>query len=102
MSEVLLLLIGALVFALGLWGGIKIVEPSNKRNSPILAVILGLFFSVFGYYGGLLIIFLPLLALVTLLVRFYELPPVQIVIVIVFMVGLNFAVSYGLGAIFNG
>lgn len=102
MSEGLSILLGALVFALGLWGGIKIVEPSNKRNSPIMAAILGFVFSVFGYYGGLLIVFLPLFALIMLLVRFYELPPVQIVIVIVFMVGLNFAVSYGLGAVFNG
>lgn len=102
MNEVIALLLGALVFALGLWGGIKIIDPSNTRNSPTLAAVLGLFFSVFGYYGGLIVVFLPLLALIMLLSRFYDLPPIQVVMVIVFMVGLNIAVSFGLAAIFSG
>jgi len=91
---VLSIALGTVVFGLGLWGGIKLVDQGNEHNSLLLAGILGLFFSTFGYAAGMLFFLLPVVALGMLLLKFYQLEIMQTIVVMVIMFLLNVAVSY--------
>ena len=73
METAVSILISTLLSAFVLWLSIKIVDRYNSSNSFGLALILGLGFSIFGSFciGPLMV--LPLVALLFLLIRFYDL-----------------------------
>jgi len=64
--------IGALLFGLAMWGGIKILDRYNSRNSLALAGVIGAVFSLAAPVFGIFMV-LPLVALLYLLVSYYDL-----------------------------
>jgi hypothetical protein len=92
-------IIGALLFGLTLWGSIKLFDRYNSRNSLAVAAIIGGFFGFAAPALGLIFLFLPLIALMYLLVQYYELGLIRSVAVIGAMVAANIALSEIIAAI---
>jgi len=97
MTTVVQILISTLLSALVLWLSIKIVERHNEANSFPVALIIGLVFSVFGSFCSGPLIILPLVAMMFILLRFYELGLIKSVIVVILMGALNVAIGLVLG-----
>jgi hypothetical protein len=87
------ILISTVLSGLVLWLSIKIVERHNPANTLLTAMLLGLGFSIFGSFcfGPLLI--LPLVALLLLLVRFYDLGIGKSLLVVVLIGALKLALG---------
>lgn len=71
--EILTTLIGALIFALTLWGSIKLVDRYNSQNKLAVAGIIGVVFGFCAPALGSMFMILPLVALMYLLIQFYDL-----------------------------
>jgi len=99
METVVSILISTLLSAFVLWLSIKIVDGHNPANTFVLALILGLGFSVFGSFciGPLMI--LPLVALLMLLVRFYELGLGKSLLVVLLIGALKLGIGLVLGSV---
>jgi hypothetical protein len=91
--QILSMLLGVALFSITLWAGIKLVDRYNSRNSIAVAAIIG---GVFGLVAPAMPIFffaLPLIALLYLLVNYYELGLIRSVAVVIAMFAANMAVG---------
>lgn len=91
--EIVTTILGALLFAATLWGSIKLVDRYNSRNSMAIAAIIGGFFGFAAPALGMIFMALPLIALMYLLVQFYELGIGRSVAVIGAMIASNIALA---------
>jgi hypothetical protein len=66
----MLIVISAAVFALTLWGSIKLLDRYNTRNTLPIAAFVGIVFAAFS--PGSIFVLLPLVALLYLLVSYYD------------------------------
>ena len=64
------IVIGTLLFGGALWASIKLLEPSNHENSIGLALIVGAAFAFTTPHG--LFVAIPLVAVMYLLIGFYD------------------------------
>ena len=87
------MLIGAVLFAFTFWGAIKLVDRYNSRNSLVVAGIIGSFMAFAAPSLGLILIALPLIALMYLLVNYYELGLLRSIAVIVALWAMNLATA---------
>lgn len=92
------IVVGALVFAVTLWGSIKIFDRYNSHNTLAVAAIIGLVFS-FAAAAGTVMFLLPLVALMYLLVAFYDLGILRAFAVVGSMIAMQLALAEGLRAI---
>lgn len=97
--ELVTFILGTLIFAALLWGGIKLVDRYNSRNSIAVAVIIGAFFGFAAPALGFFFMALPLIALMYLLVAYYDLGLIRSIIVVVAMIAGNLALAEITGAI---
>ena len=74
-----------LLFAIGLWGAIKIADRDNHKNYFSFALVIGLVFAAVANFGYLFVA-LPTIALVVLLLRYYHLTVMQTMIVLLFII----------------
>ena len=86
-------LVGAVVFGLTLWGGIKLVDRYNTHNSIPLALIIGVVFAAMAPMFGAVLIVLPLIALLYLLINFFNLGLLQSLAVFIAMGAMNLALG---------
>lgn len=93
METAISILISTVLSGFVLWLSIKIVERHNPANTLLTAMLLGLGFSIFGSFcfGPLLI--LPLVALLLLLVRFYDLGIGKSLLVVLLIGALKLALG---------
>ena len=99
MTTVAQILISTLLSAFVLWLSIKIVERYNDANTFPVALVIGLVFSVFGSFCSGPLIILPLVAMMFILLRFYELGLLKSLLVVVLIGALNIGIGLVLGAL---
>lgn len=90
MLEVVL---GILVFSATFWTSLHVLDTDNPKNTVGTALLIGTVFSVFGSMVGPIFILLPLVALLQLLVRYYDLGIMRSFGVVFLMFALNFGVA---------
>jgi hypothetical protein len=93
METAIQLVSSSAVFAFTLWLSLRIFAPSNTDNTPGTAVFIGIVFGISGVlFGFNYFIALPLIALLYLLIQFYNLGLIRSFCVVILM-GL---LSYGI------
>ena len=90
MLEVVL---GILVFTATFWTSLHIIDTDNPKNTIGTAALIGTVMSVFGSMVGPIFILLPLIALLQLLVRYYDLGIIRSFSVVFMMFALNFGIA---------
>jgi hypothetical protein len=88
--EILSVLISALLFGTTFWASLKIFDRYNSRNTLGLAVFIGFVFAISGPSGLFL---LPLVALLYLLVSYYDLGFIKSFGVVGSLFAMNIAVQ---------
>ena len=86
MEILIIIAVCSVAFGFSLWLSLKILESGNSRNSLGLAIFIGIFFSLptvfeIGLYGNIF----SLVALLLLLLNFYDLGFIKTFIAIIIM-----------------
>ncbi len=102
METVVSILISTLISAFVLWLSIKIVDRYNSSNTFGLALILGLGFSIFGSFCIGPLVILPLVALLFLLIRFYDLGLGKSLLVVLLIGALKVGIGLVLATAMTG
>jgi len=87
-----------MLYGIGLWGSIKLLDHYNTRNSLAMALAVGLLFALIVPWLGLLFSVLPLMGLLFLLVFYYQLGYLHAFLVIV----LQAVILYIAGELLRG
>lgn len=88
--EILSVVVGALMFGTTFWASLKIFDRYNSKNTLGLAVFIGF---VFALSGPSLFFLLPLVALLYLLVSYYDLGIIRSFAVVGTLFAMNIAVQ---------
>jgi hypothetical protein len=92
--SILTLIIGAAIFATALWGSLAILDRGNSRNNIGTAAVLGLVFSIPSALGfGLLSGIIPLIALLLVLVQYYDIGLIRSLLVVLLMAVLSYVMA---------
>jgi hypothetical protein len=83
-------ILGAALIAGVMWGGIKLLDPLNDKNSLFMAVFCGAGVSIMGMCGSLFAI-LPFIAFLYLFINFYNLGMLK-----------SFAITIAMGVLYFG
>ncbi len=83
MVELAAICVSTVLYGMGLWGSVKILDRYNTRNSMVVALVVGLLFALIMPWMGLLFAVLPLMGLLFLLVFYYQLGYLHAFLVIV-------------------
>jgi len=75
----------SLLFAVSLWGAVKIIDRYNTRNKPAMAAVIGVVFAVFVPTFGFFFVAFPLMALLFVMVFYYDLGYARGIIAIILM-----------------
>lgn len=89
------LILGILFFTATFWISLQLIDTNNPRNTLGTAALIGTVMAVFGSMVGPFFALLPLVCLLQLLVRYYDLGILQSFAV----VGMMFVLNLGLSAI---
>lgn len=90
MLEVIL---GIFIFTATFWTSLQIIDNDNPKNTIGTAAVIGTVMSVFGAMMGPFFVILPLICLLQLLVRYYDLGILQSFGVVFVMFALNFGAA---------
>ena len=88
--EILSVIISALLFGTTFWASLKIFDRYNSKNTLGLAVFIGF---VFAFSGPSMLFLLPLVALLYLLVSYYDLGFIKSFAVVGSLFAMNIAVQ---------
>ena len=84
----------SVVFAFTLWLSLKILAPNNTDNTPGTAVFIGIIFGLAGVLFGFGYFFaLPLVALLYILIQFYDLGLIRSFCVVAMMTLLTYGIQ---------
>lgn len=87
------LMLGIFIFAATFWTSLQLLDSHNPKNTMGTALLIGTVMSVFGSLVGPFLLLLPLVALLQLLVRYYDLGIMRSFGVVFMMFALNFGLS---------
>lgn len=87
------LILGVLFFTATFWVSLHLIDGDNPRNTLGTAAIIGTVMSVFGSMVGPFFALLPLVCLLQLLVRYYDLGILKSFAVVGMMFALNLGIS---------
>ncbi|MGK0357928.1 MAG: hypothetical protein ACI9U2_000211 [Bradymonadia bacterium] len=87
------LIFGILLFTATFWVSLRLIDADNPRNRLGTAAVIGTVMSVFGSMVGPFFALLPLVCLLQLLVRYYELGILKSFAVVGMMFVLNLGVA---------
>ncbi len=93
------LTIGTLLFGATLWLSIRILNPSNTRNTFVAALCIGFAYSFIGLLIGGLLFMIPVFILYFILVKYYDTGLIQGILILVLFMAVNYLLRYLLGAI---
>lgn len=85
--------LGILFFSATFWTSLHLLDTDNPKNTFGLALIVGTVMSVFGSMMGPFFFLLPLVALLQLLVRYYDLGMLRSFGVVFLMFALQFGIA---------
>jgi hypothetical protein len=88
--EILSVIVSALLFGTTFWASLKIFDRYNSKNTLGLAVFIGF---VFAFSGPSMLFMLPLVALLYLLVSYYDLGFIKSFAVVGSLFAMNIAVQ---------
>ncbi len=92
----LVFLISAAVFAGTFWLSIRLVDGYNSRNTLPTAAFVAVFITAGAMFGGPILGFLPLVATLYLLVRYYDLTLIRAFASVFVMALLQFGLDAAL------
>jgi protein-S-isoprenylcysteine O-methyltransferase Ste14 len=87
------LIFGIFIFTVTFWTSLQIIDHDNPKNTIGTAAVIGTVMAVFGAMVGPFLVLLPLVCLLQLLVRYYDLGILQSFGVVFVMFALNFGAS---------
>lgn len=87
------LILGILFFTATFWVSLQLIDTDNPRNTLGTAAVIGTVMSVFGSMVGPFFAILPLVCLLQLLVRYYDLGILKSFAVVGMMFVLNLGIS---------
>lgn len=85
----IIFVLGTLQFAAVFYYTIKLIDPDNDKNNIIIALVIGFVYNLIGSIGGLLLGIIPLVAMVLILMNYYDLELTQAIIVIAILIVTN-------------
>jgi hypothetical protein len=88
-------ILGAALVTGVMWGGIKLLDPLNDKNSLFMAIFCGVGVSIMGICGSLFAI-LPFIAFLYLFINFYNLGMIKSFAITFVMASLYFGMMFGL------
>jgi len=81
--------LGALSFAVVFWVSVYVLSGGNPRNRFLLALFFGFILAIFNSLGGWMISFIPLAAIMMLLVNYIQLGVIRSMIVMFILIGMD-------------
>lgn len=85
---------GIFIFTVTFWTSLQLIDSDNPKNTIGTAALIGTVMSVFGSMMGPFFVLLPLICLLQLLVRYYDLGILQSFGVVFMMFALNVGASF--------
>jgi len=95
----IIFVLGTLQFAAVFYYSIKLIDPDNDKNNIIIALVVGFVYNFIGSIGGLLLGILPLVAMIMILMNYYDLELTQTIIVIAVLIATNLIFNWILESI---
>lgn len=95
----IIFVLGTLQFAAVFYYAIKLIDPDNDKNNIIIALGIGLIYNLIGSIGGLLLGIIPLVAMVMILMNYFDLELTQTIIVIAVLIVANLIFNWILESI---
>lgn len=96
----IIFVLGTLQFAAVFYYTIKLIDPDNDKNNIIIALVIGFVYNLIGSIGGLLLGIIPLVAMVLILMNYYDLELTQAIIVIAILIVTNLIFNWILESVF--
>ncbi len=96
----IIFVLGTLQFAAVFYYTIKLIDPDNDKNNIIIALGIGFVYNFIGSIGGLLLGIIPLVAMVLILMNYYDLELTQTIIVVAVLIVTNLIFNWILESVF--